>query len=137
MHMGKYKASGFTLIEAMITAVIIAIVAAVAIPQYQDYVRESRRTAAKAALSETAQALERCFTKYGAYDDTDCTVDTSFETEGGFYDVSVDTDSTSFLITAAPKSSQKNDGCGSFQLDQTGKRTIKSADDGKTVADCW
>jgi len=41
---------GFTLIELVVTMVIIAILAAIAIPSYTSYVRKGRRTDAKSAL---------------------------------------------------------------------------------------
>ena len=45
---------GFTLIEAMITVAVIGILAAVAYPSYQDYVRKGKRATAQAALMELA-----------------------------------------------------------------------------------
>jgi type IV pilus assembly protein PilE len=58
---------GFTLIEVMIVAAVIAILAAVAYPSYIDQMRKSQRAEGKAALMRAAQLLERSFTQNGAY----------------------------------------------------------------------
>lgn len=50
---------GFTLIELMITVVVITILMAVAIPSYQDAMRRNRRSDAMTALSTLMQAQER------------------------------------------------------------------------------
>src|SRR5690606_15122717 len=53
---------GFTLLELMITVVVVAILASVAYPSYTDFVVRSKRAEGKAALLDAAQALERHFT---------------------------------------------------------------------------
>ena len=66
---------GFTLIELMITIVIVAILAAVAIPSYTAYIERSKRGAARSALMAAASFLERNFTTNGCYNYasvTDC-----------------------------------------------------------------
>ena len=50
---------GFTLIEIMIAVVIVAILAAIALPSFLDAVRKSRRSDAFVALSALQQAQER------------------------------------------------------------------------------
>lgn len=62
---GRYF--GFTLIELMITVVIIAVLASIAVPGYQNYVRQTRRSDAQVALTRTANQLEKYFTFCNRY----------------------------------------------------------------------
>jgi len=50
---------GFTLIELMIVVVIATILLSIAIPSYQQQVRQSRRTEAKTAILDLASREER------------------------------------------------------------------------------
>ena len=52
---------GFTLIELMIAVAIIAILSAIAIPQYSEYVMRSRITEATMTLSDQRLKMERFF----------------------------------------------------------------------------
>ena len=59
---------GFTLIELMITLAVVAILAAIAYPSYQDSVRKSRRADAKSVVLNAAQWMERFYTANNRYD---------------------------------------------------------------------
>ena len=53
----KYK--GFTLLELMITVVIVGIIASFALPSYSQYVLRSRRVEARQALQDIAQRIDQ------------------------------------------------------------------------------
>jgi type IV pilus assembly protein PilE len=55
------KASGFTLIELMITLVVVAILAAIAVPSYIQYIQRGKISEAVSNLSGTRLALEKYY----------------------------------------------------------------------------
>ncbi len=57
----KKGASGFTLLELMIVVVVVAILAAVALPSYRDYVTRSQLAEAYTNLADVSTKLELYF----------------------------------------------------------------------------
>ncbi|MEO8717137.1 MAG: type IV pilin protein, partial [Burkholderiales bacterium] len=55
------SARGFTLIELMITVAVIAVLAAIALPSYTDYITRSKFTEATSNLSDLRVKMEQRF----------------------------------------------------------------------------
>lgn len=135
------RQSGITLIELMIVVAIVGILAAIAYPSYRAYVLRSNRTDAKIALEQTAQALEKCFTRYMAYDSDNCTAAKqlddggSFETSHGFYKVTGKIENATFTLTATAQAGQVSDKeCMNFSVKETGAKSVSGT--GSTDR-CW
>jgi type IV pilus assembly protein PilE len=57
----RHGARGFTLLEIVITVAVVAIVAAIALPNYADYVTRSKIVEATSSLSDMRVRLEQYF----------------------------------------------------------------------------
>lgn len=68
---GKQKNSGFTLIELMITIVIIAILAAIALPSYQNYIKRTNIKAAQTDLVSLSLVFENYYQRNLSYPNQD------------------------------------------------------------------
>lgn len=114
--------AGFTLIEAMIAVAVVALLAAVALPSFQDAIRKSRRSDAFQALSTVQQAQERWRGNHAAYaasltnavdDDDTPGLGLPAASPKGHYLLSVgNATATGYVVTAVPAegSSQAKDG---------------------------
>lgn len=132
---------GFSLIELMIVVLVIGILAAIAIPAYQNYVTRSARTKATRALLDLAGREERYYYSNNSYTANLASVGlpTSYyvdsNSDARYYTVTVPAASaTSYSLSAAPQATQaKQDSeCGTLTLNRAG-----SKDSTKHDARCW
>lgn len=123
---------GLTLIELMIVIVIVSILAAVAIPSYDNSVRKSRRAEAQSVLTSVMQQQERFFMNNMTYSTDLATVgftnlsSGSVVSENGFYNIAASACggtpiSRCVLLTATPQLAQADD--GNMTLNSRGEKT--------------
>lgn len=109
------KANGFSLIEVMITVVILGILASIAYPSYLSQVRKSRRSDAVQALSQLQQSQERWRANNTSYSDSISTLGVNAVTAGGYYTIDVSSATASSYVTTATavtgKSQASDTGC--------------------------
>jgi type IV pilus assembly protein PilE len=134
--------TGFTLIELMITVAIVAILAAIAVPSYQDYVRKGRRADAQGFMLDVVARQQhflldrRSFavsiTDAPASNGLGLTVPTNVS---AFYTITIVTDNAarppSFVVTGTPAGSQVGETCGTLTIDQRGVK------DRTGTGSCW
>ena len=137
--MNSYKQqNGFTLIEVMIAVVIIAVLAAIAYPSYNNHVTKTRRAAAAACLLENQQLLERFYTTNLTY--VGSSVVQCANGLDAHYQVAFDgaVAARSYTITATPQGQQasRDTACATLSLTNVGGRA-DSGTASSTPAQCW
>jgi type IV pilus assembly protein PilE len=151
---------GFTLVELLITMVIVSILAAIAIPSYSSYIQRSRRTDAKSALLDLASLEERYFSTNNTYTNLPTNLGytagagVAFPVGSGYYNITTLTatlavaplNATSagtpatYTIIATPVAgnSQANDtACASFTVTSAGQQTALNSAGVDNSVTCW
>ncbi len=138
MNMGSRRSmAGFTLVEVLIVSVLVAVIAAIALPAYQQQVRKGRRAEGRAMLVDIVNREHRFFADNNSYT-TDITGDLSFnpaQSENGHYALAVTSigGTGQMLLTATPQGGQADDAeCAAFTLSTTGAKAATGGGD-----KCW
>jgi len=149
-------APGFTLMETMVTLVIIAILARIAMPIYINQVMESRRVDAKNALLDLASREEKYYATNNSYSSnfaatgglgytgaTSTTTTVNVGTTGSStYQLSITltNSNTNYSLLATPVNAQASDACGAYVLTDSGAQSNQTTGSSPTTItgqNCW
>ncbi|WP_114239463.1 type IV pilin protein [Dyella sp. C9] len=137
MKMKSSSTRGFSLIELLVTVIILSVLAAIAIPSYWQYVTRGRRTDATRALQDVASREESYFFSNSAYTSSPTALGISSPTMySPFYTVSVvSASTTAYVAQAVPISTQAKDtACATLSINQAGSQMTTGT---ATPATCW
>lgn len=128
---------GFSLIEVLVTCVIVGILAAIVLPSYQKQIQKTRRSDAKSALIGAAGQMERYFTERSTY--ATATLGSggvyAATTENGYYALSLaNLSGTTYTLTATPSGAQAGDACGTMTYTEQGTKGVTGS---LPVNECW
>jgi type IV pilus assembly protein PilE len=117
---------GFSLIELMIAVVIVGILAAVALPSYQNYVVKSNRAAAQAFMMDVENRQKQYLLDARSYAADLPTLGMTAPAEvSDLYNLSIAVTAAppAFTITATPIAGTRQESDGTLTLDNSGAKT--------------
>lgn len=123
------RQSGFTLIELMITVAIVAILASIAMPAYQEYVKRGNRAAAQSEMMDIANREQQFLLANRAYANKTTLEGSGYVLPSNVsskytYDVTVGTGAApTFTVTFTPIASSPQSGDGTLVLTSAGVKT--------------
>ena len=127
-HCGRPR--GFTILEVAVVMAVAAILAAVAIPNYSEYVMRSHRSAVQSFISDVASRQSQFFLDRRNYAATVDALSMAPPADvAARYTVAIAVVAgppAGFQVSATPIGTQATDRCGLLTIDQAGNRTAVS-----------
>jgi type IV pilus assembly protein PilE len=145
--------AGFTLMELLIAVAVIALLAAIALPAYQDQLLKARRSEGKTALLKALQLEERHYTSNGTYIAdlgplfglaAGVVPKSGDDPAQGRYSLTAAADPANgndlkqgVLLTATPVTGFSDPYCGILTINSLGVKTFASTNGKGTKDVCW
>ncbi|WP_310263284.1 type IV pilin protein [Roseateles saccharophilus] len=135
-HNPSFANRGFTLVELMITVAILGILAAVAIPQYKDYVTRGRIPDATSGLAGKQVQMEQFYQDNRTYVGAPaCSSDTTTSKYYTFSCVTGSATATAYTLQAVGRSSMAG---FTYTVTQAGAKATTAVPTGWTTSTtCW
>jgi type IV pilus assembly protein PilE len=145
----RRSSRGFTVTEILTALVVIAVLAAIAIPMWHTHLLRVRRAEARDALTSLQAAQDRYFGRNARYATAAQMtapapggLGLTAMTAQGLYAITLDTsaDGLGFLATAravARAGQEGDDRCAVFTIDHVGQMSAQDAAGADRSADCW
>jgi type IV pilus assembly protein PilE len=132
------RARGFTLLEVMIVCVIVAILAAIALPNYSDYIKRGKITEAIHGLSDMRTRYEQFFLDNRTYLNGCAVIKPVVQppVKSFTLDCSAET-ATSYSLTATGNPSEGMDAAFVYTLDQLNNKTSAGPSGWAPSGTCW
>ncbi|MBT2324990.1 prepilin-type N-terminal cleavage/methylation domain-containing protein [Variovorax paradoxus] len=139
------RTAGFTLIEVMVVVAIVAILAAIAMPSYNDYVRRGQLPEAFGALADYRVKMEQYYQDNRRYGTTNCADGTGAPSWNTFsattrftYGCVLNNSGQGYFITATGSSGRVGGtSVHEYTINDANARTTTKFKGATATANCW
>lgn len=118
------------MIEVLVVVAIVAVIAGIALPNYQDHLRRSRRTDAMIALQQIAAKQEQFYFDNNRYGGSLASIGARQSSPDGYYSLTLWSDSPDSYVARATPAAGGLSASGRFEIRSDGSKRWDPDEDG-------